>query len=304
MGKKRKFALIPMAELRFDQFPKHKGHRTTQFIIIALNVLVFLLWQVALRDENQYELRNFMYKYFCYISTPLMVDGEDVRVAPLATSVLQSFSHQDWNHLFGNMFLFHVLSKRLFQLYGPVKFWLLYIAGSFGGTVATMTIGKLLKPEAIEKIESIRNRNQAIGQPEGQITGLGASDAVMSLISVFYFTFPAYRITLSRRFYFISLFTKKLDFLKISSMFLLPTYFINDFIQSYQSKSNTGVNFYAHVGGFVAGAAFYFFYGRPLKNLYLQKDMKRLYLLLGNLVLYTAGFMLLQGTLLNPGSNN
>jgi membrane associated rhomboid family serine protease len=60
-----------------------------------------------------------------------------------------------------------------------------------------------------------------------------------------------------------------IKFLKFSAIWVLPLYFINDFIEFIDHPKRVGnVAYHAHLGGFTAGTVFYLFVAKRLKQKY------------------------------------
>lgn len=108
----------------------------TDRLIMAVNVLVWMLWQTLPFGEE------FMERYFTtHHSNP-----------PLPSLVLSSFSHYDLLHLYVNMSVFASMSQTVMPLYGCRELFLFYIMGGMSGSVTSIAIRKLLNRHPLRTV--------------------------------------------------------------------------------------------------------------------------------------------------------
>jgi len=287
------FSLTVRSELKFENYKHYKGHRITQCVIIGLNISIFVLWKISALDPTLY---NFMNKYFCW-------QNDWFESGSYTHFITTAFSHQNWDHLLGNMFIFLILSKKLFQFLGPGKFWSLYIGGSIGGNVAADVSGAYSEDQILSQ-DQLRTSNILCGMPTGVVRGLGASDSCMALIIVYYLTFPRHAIHTSKFLWVLERIPRLSPYIqrvKISALWLLPAYFAQDVINvtwpvsltdGKEKGSTAFVDNYAHFGGFLTGLGFYGLAVRPLRNKYYMKltglDFRKWYLMVVSLSFWGA----------------
>ena len=133
------FSLRVHTKLRFDNFPKHKGHWGTLGTILLINCGVFVAWQLP-------KTAKINEKWFLWTN----VSESSEWLSQCWSTISASFSHQDWGHLTGNMALFLYLGKRIHQLVGRARFVYLYLLGGLGGSLATQASPRY-SPEEVSK---------------------------------------------------------------------------------------------------------------------------------------------------------
>lgn len=139
----------------------------TVTITIGINLVVFVLWQLAKESES---IALFMIDNFL-VSWTGMMDG---RVWTLVTS---AYSHMDLMHVLVNMFVLWSFGTALERLWGRRTFIQFYLICSVVGSLAHAVASAWI-----------------IGAPE--IPALGASGAVCGLLMAFALHFPKSRILL------------------------------------------------------------------------------------------------------------
>jgi membrane associated rhomboid family serine protease len=134
--------------------------------IVAVNVLVFLAWQMTGTDET---IRRFMAENFL-VSTVHLQAGH---VWTLLTSV---FSHSDLWHILINMFVLWSFGSIMERLLGSARFAAFYLASGVFASAAHCAVSALMG--------------------RGQTAALGASGAVAAVLMAYALTFPKHRILL------------------------------------------------------------------------------------------------------------
>lgn len=110
----------------------HSGGRryfpvVATYVLLALNVFIFLLMTFSGGSQNVYVLLNFGASY-----GPFFRAGEYWRL------VMPMFLHIGWEHLLTNMFALWLLGSFLEPLYGYGRFALLYVLSGMGGSLLSM----------------------------------------------------------------------------------------------------------------------------------------------------------------------
>ncbi len=184
--------------------------------LIAVNVAVFL-YQVSLPP---YELNRFV--------TQWGIVPDQLHLISLLTSM---FLHGGWLHILGNMLFLWVFGRNVEDLIGGGRFLVLYLlCGVAAGIVHVMT-------NAYSPLPTI-----------------GASGAIAGVMGAYLIKFPrSHIVTL---FPIIIFFTT----LEIPAALLLLYWFLIQFLSGIGSLGGAdytggGVAWFAHVGGFIAGAA-------------------------------------------------
>ena len=212
--------------------------------LIAANVAVFLLWEPITGSPR--EQAEF---FVCEGAIPKELTSFDVlRVlaqnCPGGKSVVVSlftsmFLHGGFLHIAGNMLYLWVFGNNIEDRMGPVLFLLFYLVA---GIVAAYA--------------------QALPNPESTTPLVGASGAIAGALGAYLVMFPSARVlTLVPIFFFIQL-------IELPAALVLGFWFVLQAFQGVGSiEADTGVAWFAHVGGFVFGAlvALAFYRKRPVE---------------------------------------
>ncbi|NUQ65960.1 MAG: rhomboid family intramembrane serine protease [Pirellulales bacterium] len=135
------------------------------------------------------------------------------------------FLHGGWLHLIGNMWFFWIFGNNVEDRLGHVAFLLFYLAGGLIATVSHWFV-----------------------DPSSTIPVIGASGAVAAILGAYAITWPWARVhTLVFLFIFITM-------IDVPALLVLGFWFVGQLWSSLQGNE-AGVAWWAHIGGFVAGAA-------------------------------------------------
>ncbi len=198
--------------------------------LIAANVATFFLWEPITgspREQNRF--------FYCEGAIPKeLTSFETLRGLADACggkSVLVSlftsmFLHGGFLHIAGNMLYLWVFGNNVEDRMGPVVFLLFYLAA---GIVAAYA--------------------QALPDPDSTIPLVGASGAIAGALGAYLVLFPSARVlTLVPIFFFLQL-------IELPAMLVLGFWFVLQAFQGVGSlEAETGVAWFAHIGGFVFGA--------------------------------------------------
>ncbi len=203
--------------------------RTVPFVeytLIALNVLVFL-YEVSLGPRG---MQAFIYGYG--VIPVELLTGHELRgvpnpVPPTATLLTSMFVHAGWLHLLGNMLYLWIFGDNVEDNVGHAGFVFLYLASGLAGSAAHIFFN-----------------------PDSAVPTVGASGAISGVLGAYVVLYPAGRV---RTMMFIPPF---LTFIRVPALVLIGFWFLIQLMGGLASIENpdaTGVAFWAHVGGFVAG---------------------------------------------------
>ena len=217
-----------------DPEPNHYGGfpiMTT--VLIAVNIVVHIFVTII----------SFILPVSLYLllgSVPKMVLDQ---VGGGALSTLTSmFIHADIFHLLGNMLFLWVFGRRVEDACGPARFLLFYLmAGYFADMVSTLAFFRY------------------------SIASIGASGAISGLLGAYLVLYPGSRIRTLIFIWWIPVLPKIRVF-----WFMLYYFFIQQIIPVILSAWS-GVNYWAHIGGFISCIFIIFFmrpeaFGRYLSN--------------------------------------
>ncbi len=154
-----------------------------------------------------------------------MKPAEIARGEHLETLFTSMFMHASFLHIFGNMLYLWVFGDELEANYlGPIRFLVFYL-------ICGLAAGAL----------------QIAVDPSSTVPNLGASGAIAGVLGGFQIVFPRDRILV-----YIFPFWHA----RITSFVLIGFWFISQLISGVGSISSTaqsGVAYFAHIGGFIAG---------------------------------------------------
>ncbi len=159
------------------------------------------------------------------------------------------FLHGGFFHIFSNMLFLFIFGDNVEDVLGHLKFLIFYI---FWGICAALL--------------------QAFFYSNSNIPMIGASGAISGVLGAYFVFFPTSRILsiVFIPFLYIGL-------AEIPAIIYLGIWFLNQFIQGTFStllNVSTGIAFWAHIGGFIAGLITALFY-LPFKRSYIRR--KRYY---------------------------
>jgi membrane associated rhomboid family serine protease len=209
-------------------------------LIIVINVLVFLLFQLPEADQAQqpftYGFSTIPYEIThnedlvgprrITVGSETAVIDEAPGPRPIQLTLLTSmFMHGGWLHLLGNMWFLWIFGDNVERRFGPVFYALFYL---FAGVVASFA--------------------QILATPNSVIPNLGASGAIAGVLGAYLAMFPGNRVTIIA-FRFVPFDVPAIIAIGIWA----ALQFISGFGQISVSEQTGGVAYLAHVGGFLAG---------------------------------------------------
>ncbi|MGD9615387.1 MAG: rhomboid family intramembrane serine protease [Alphaproteobacteria bacterium] len=150
-------------------------------------------------------------------------------IPPWATLFTSMFLHGGWMHLISNMLFLWIFGNNIEDLLGRFRYLLLYLAS--GVTAALI---------------------QGLSAVSSQIPMIGASGAVAGVLGAYLITYPRANVYV---FVWIILF---FTIVTVPAWLLLGFWFAMQVLSGLGSMTGEpGVAFWAHVGGFVAGAGLF-----------------------------------------------
>ena len=206
-----------------DNVPTRRRPWITYALILA-NVLVWVLYQLPDLQGSVDEL--------AYHPCEVVGDCAQVGQGWLLTAVTSMFMHGGWEHLLGNMLFLWIFGNNVEDALGSARFLVFYLCGGFAATalqtVVTLEVGTTL---------------------EATIPNLGASGAVSAVLGAYLVLLPHARV--------LTLFFVILR--EVPAILFLGLWFAFQLYSGGASLASPqeggGVAFFAHVGGFVFGAA-------------------------------------------------
>jgi len=138
------------------------------------------------------------------------------------------FMHGGWMHIIGNMWFLWVFGDNVEDAMGPVRFLVFYLLCGLAAAGA-----------------------QVIADPSSNIPMVGASGAIGGVMGAYIMLYP--RVKVHMGVILIIIFTR----FRVPAIAMLGYWIVVQLLGAFSSvgASGGGVAFWAHVGGFVAGAA-------------------------------------------------
>lgn len=223
---------------------------------------------IPLRDDNPTELRPYVMlalmaacvlTFLYQVTLPEMAerrlvgefgftpahffDDAGVSVPPLglsatATLFTSMFLHGGWMHLIGNMLYLWIFGNNVEDALGHMRFALFYLACGLAAAIS-----------------------QGYADPSSTLPMIGASGAIAGVLGAYVLLFPRAKVLVLIP---LGVFSQ---LVRIPAMVVLGLWFLLQFVQqaltSTMADGQGGVAYWAHIGGFVAGAILILFLRRP-----------------------------------------
>jgi len=141
------------------------------------------------------------------------------------TPLTSMFLHGGWMHIIGNMWFLYVFGDNVEDAMGRPRFALFYL---FCGLTAAAA--------------------QVLANPSSAVPMVGASGAIGGVMGAYAVLYPHARIDVLLIFGFF------VRVIPISALMMLGYWFLIQLVSGSVSNLEAGVAFWAHVGGFLAGA--------------------------------------------------
>ncbi|MEK6322305.1 MAG: rhomboid family intramembrane serine protease [Acidobacteriota bacterium] len=237
------------------------------YIIIAINVVVFLLFQQAvMTPEGEY----FTYGYSVVpyeitkgtdLTEPVVVRGEasdlGARVGqrpvgipetpgpyPIYLTLLTAmFMHGGWMHIIGNMLYLWVFGDNIEDNFGHGKFLIFYLLCGLAASFSHILV-----------------------DPLSPIPSLGASGAIAGVLGSYLILFPRNRIRTLLPLGFLWT-TIELPAIVVLGFWIVIQIF-SQYTATFNKAGGGGVAYMAHIGGFAAGLVLCFLFRRKLRSAY------------------------------------
>jgi len=192
------------------------------WLIIILNALVFIY---ELRIGNDRNI-TFIEKYALIPEITSLFGLSNYRF------LSNIFMHGGWLHFISNMWILFIFGDNVEDKMGSLRYLAFYMLSGF---VASFT-------------HYILNMNSPV-------PALGASGAIAGVMAAYMFLFPGSKILSFVPIFIIPLFIPIPAILFIGIWFIIQLF--SGTISLLSPGTETGIAFWAHIGGFVAGWVFY-----------------------------------------------
>jgi membrane associated rhomboid family serine protease len=219
-----------------DTIPS-KTFPVVNWLIIISNLIVF----VAETRMSEPQLAAFLYQYGLVpsrIIPAILGDTNDIRIGILSTFMTNIFIHGNLLHFIGNMWFLFIFGDNVEDRMGKLNYLLFYL---MAGLLASITHYFL--------------------HVQSTIPAIGASGAISGVMAAYMFLFPQSKvITLIPVFYILPLFIPVRAYIFIGIWFLIQL--INGTRLLLFHGTASGIAFWAHIGGFIAGLLLFRFFVR------------------------------------------
>ena len=205
--------------------------RRTPVVTLAIILVCFVVfaWELGLQATSETSLDAFVTEWGVVPAELLAAWGAGHFFSQeTATLVTSQFLHGGWLHLLGNLLYLWIFGNNIEDRLGRVLFALFYLGG---GVIAGLT--------------------QTLIDPDSTIPLIGASGAIAATLGAYFVLFPGARIT---TLVFLGFFYQLIE---VPAIIVLGFWFVLqllDAIGSLGMEVGAGVAFFAHIGGFAAGA--------------------------------------------------
>lgn len=248
--------------------------------LLLLNVAMFLLTLFFEYQGQGIDLGSLLGAH--YFGTPLFEPYQ---------LVSHFFMHGNFFHILMNMYILVMFGSFLERLWGPKRYFILYIASALGAVLLYNSVGffQILElKETIHNSNAVAALNGLLRETGGHITNanlmeiaqrygittqvqydalgdyaiksivpmVGASGAIFGLLAAFAILFPNTELML--------LFPP----IPIKAKWLIGGYFVFEVYSSFQNNAGDNVAHLAHVGGAIVGAILVLIWRRTGKNFY------------------------------------
>lgn len=197
-----------------------KSKPIVTYLLIFLNVGVFI-YEVLLDLENR--LEGFIYAY-------ALIPRDIMMGVSLHTLVTSMFMHAGVMHLFGNMLYLHIFGNNVEDIMGGKRFLLFYFLSGFAASALQIYVN-----------------------PSSSVPNLGASGAIAGVLGAYLVAFPRARV------HCILVFGFFIRWVALPAVVVLFFWFVLQLFSgigslAYVAEDRGGVAYFAHIGGFIAGA--------------------------------------------------
>lgn len=195
--------------------------------LIALNAAAFL-FELGLPKEGLQELVQ-RFGLVPQRVTAALHGEAGMMAGALVPALTSMFLHGGWAHLLGNMWFLHIFGDNVEDRLGHGLFLAFYLAC---GLLAAVS--------------------QYVLDPDSAVPIVGASGAIAGVLGAYAVRWPQARVLTLVPLFFV------FTFVDLPAVIVLGMWFLLQFLQGAASlgvRFTHGVAYWAHVGGFVAGAA-------------------------------------------------
>ena len=215
--------------------PLYDRNPTRRFPIVTVGLIVtcFLVFGLELTISmggGDNALEGFFEQWGAVPSHVSAAIGAGDWLSPAILGIFTSmFLHGDWLHIIGNMLYLWIFGNNVEDRMGRLPFLVFYLVGGVAAALAQVAI-----------------------DPSSEAPLVGASGAIAAALGAYLVLFPGARIL---SLVFLGFFYQLLE---IPALVVLGYWFVLQLVSGFgalgAATADSGVAFFAHIGGFVAGA--------------------------------------------------
>jgi membrane associated rhomboid family serine protease len=205
--------------------------------VVTAAILVLCLaafgWELAVMAGGGEDALNGMVERWGLIPADLVaaLSAGDLLSLPVLTVFTHMFLHGSWLHLMGNMLFLWIFAVNVEDRLGRVLFIALYLVGGLAAATG-----------------------HVMADPTSELPMVGASGAISAVLGAYLVLFPRARI---QSLVFLVFFY---ELIAVPSVLVLGFWFVLQLVDGLASLGLTdqtggAIAFWAHIGGFAAGAA-------------------------------------------------
>jgi membrane associated rhomboid family serine protease len=214
----------------YDEDHRRRGPRPwTMWCLFTLNVAVFIYLALLPTEVMQILALNFGVVP-AFITKSVNTEELGLLIPPFATLVTYMFVHGNWLHLTGNMIFLWVLGDDIEAALGHARFFLFYLLCGIAGGVAHVA-----------------------SDPGAMNVVIGASGAIGGILAAYLMLRPWAHVTVL----LFGLLT-----LRVHAFWLVGAWVAWELLNLFLS-GGTGISYWSHVGGLIAGAGLVVVLRRP-----------------------------------------
>lgn len=191
-----------------------RGLPVVTLVLIAINVLVFL-YQITLTEQD---LNDFIFTYG--VIPKEIENGQD-----LYSLITSMFVHGGFAHIAGNMLFLWIFGDNIERRFGSALFALVYLGTGLAATFAHI-----------------------VTNSGSEIPSVGASGAISGVLGAYILLYPMNRVKVFVGYILTT----------VPAFIFLGIWFLTQLVNGVgslgpETAQTSGVAFWAHIGGFVAG---------------------------------------------------
>lgn len=200
--------------------------------IIAACAIVFVFQLGRLGEGGEAGLARFITEWGVVpVEVLATVRAGELVSRETATLITSQFLHGSLIHIGGNLLFLWIFGNNIEDRFGRLRFLVFYLVGGIVAALAQIAI-----------------------DPASTVPMIGASGAIAATLGAYLVLFPRARVTTA---VFLVFFYQLID---VPAIFVLAIWFLLQLLDGLgslgvASASTGGVAFFAHIGGFVFGAA-------------------------------------------------